>query len=349
MSNSSEKVFPKTKIFIAYSRIDKTYCKELCNMLNILKQDGYADFFYDGQISPGEEWELEIRHNFEQANIILLLISPDFFNSNFILEKELPAAIHRHNAGTAKVIPIYVRTTTDYSCVASIQCLMKDKPIKDWDDHDKAWFVVVEEIKKIIDELPNTSNNNTRDFLSADEIIMELKKNITDARKVWLFSRTGRGWHHNLKKELNKLFTDTSSKDKSQLLLQNPDSKSFKFDTWHAWTPQTTVIAYDDNWANDPSSRQDDTTHFYSHMHYSFRNKLSLKVTNIMVLNALWIIFPKDQSNKCTMYIEIPKTRSNYHGNIYLSITPEEEDIFNDYLKFFQSTWKQAHKFSATP
>ena len=44
-----------------------------------------------------------------EAEIILLLISADFNNSEYIWKEELAAATERHERGTARVVPVIVR------------------------------------------------------------------------------------------------------------------------------------------------------------------------------------------------------------------------------------------------
>jgi hypothetical protein len=41
------------------------------------------DVWYDGEISAGTEWAQEIKMHLNDAKVILLLISPDFINSDY--------------------------------------------------------------------------------------------------------------------------------------------------------------------------------------------------------------------------------------------------------------------------
>jgi hypothetical protein len=49
--------------------------------------------WHDGDISAGTEWEQEIKEYLNKAHIILLLISPDFINSDYCYDTEMKRAL----------------------------------------------------------------------------------------------------------------------------------------------------------------------------------------------------------------------------------------------------------------
>ena len=63
----------------------------------------------DKEIGASAEWGGEIKRELELADLILLLISVDFNASDFIWDNELARAMERHEAGTAKVLPVILR------------------------------------------------------------------------------------------------------------------------------------------------------------------------------------------------------------------------------------------------
>lgn len=147
-------------IFISYSRKDEAYMQELVSHLYPLQRDGLISSWYDGQILPGEEWAPQIKQNLEQAQIILLLISKDFLNSDYCYEVELTKAIERHRLCTASVIPVILR-----SCIwdqvsiggfrlSDLQALPKDaKPISQWNDPDDAFTDITKGLLTRIQQL----------------------------------------------------------------------------------------------------------------------------------------------------------------------------------------------------
>src|SRR3989304_1179212 len=92
-------------VFISYAHRDKELRDQLERSLKIFERLGMIRLWYDGAIGPGEEWEAAIRQNLEEADIILLLISPDFISSDFCWKLEMHRAMERYETGDAVVVP----------------------------------------------------------------------------------------------------------------------------------------------------------------------------------------------------------------------------------------------------
>jgi internalin A len=99
-----QKIIPK-KIFFSYSHKDWEYRGELDSHLAGLKRSGLIETWFDMQIQAGAEWDTKILEELSKADIVLLLLSPDFINSKYIWEKEIPIA---HSQGK-RIIPIFLR------------------------------------------------------------------------------------------------------------------------------------------------------------------------------------------------------------------------------------------------
>ena len=99
------------KIFCSYAHEDEALLNKLKAQLRPLEREGLIELWHDRDISAGTEWEHEIDARLAAADIILLLVSPDFMNSNYCYGIEMKQAIDRHNAGEARVIPILLRPT----------------------------------------------------------------------------------------------------------------------------------------------------------------------------------------------------------------------------------------------
>ena len=69
-----------------------------------LEQSG-IDIFIDNTIITGE-YNPVIKHALDKATAAVLLLSPDFMNSDYIIEKELPALITRYKANQLEFFPI---------------------------------------------------------------------------------------------------------------------------------------------------------------------------------------------------------------------------------------------------
>lgn len=96
-------------LFISYSHEDQSYFKSLKKYINS-KNCPNLNVWDDGEIRPGNEWDIEIKKKLNDAQIVLLLISQDFLNSNYIDAIELKTALQKHEQKKCRVIPIFTKT-----------------------------------------------------------------------------------------------------------------------------------------------------------------------------------------------------------------------------------------------
>ena len=143
------------KVFVSYSHRDEELKQEMVKHLYPLTHLGMVESWDDRQIKPGDEWGDEISKNLEAADIIILIISVDFINSGYCYDIELKRAMERHDAGTAKVVPVIGRQCLwHHAPFGKIQALPKDaKAVSTWPDRDNALTTVAESIYKIAEHL----------------------------------------------------------------------------------------------------------------------------------------------------------------------------------------------------
>ena len=148
------------KIFFCYSHEDEPLLNRLKAHLRPLQRQGLVNVWYDRDISAGTDWEQQIKEQLNIAQIILLLVSPDFMMSEYIYSKEMKRAIERHEQGEATVIPIILRWINwQRTPLGELQALPKDgKPVKSWQDEDEAFYNVVEGIIKVVEEIATKSS-----------------------------------------------------------------------------------------------------------------------------------------------------------------------------------------------
>jgi len=97
------------EIFISYAREDVGMQERLLTHLSRLRRQGVATTWTDREIAPGEKWRSSINARLEAADIILLLVSADFINSDYCWDVEVKRALRRQAEGTARVIPVILR------------------------------------------------------------------------------------------------------------------------------------------------------------------------------------------------------------------------------------------------
>jgi len=93
-------------VFISYAPKDKPYLDGLIKHLSNLRHQKLISAWHEEEIVAGTEWRQQIISHLHTDDIILLLISPDFMDSEFCYDIEMLQAIERHNAGLARVIPM---------------------------------------------------------------------------------------------------------------------------------------------------------------------------------------------------------------------------------------------------
>src|SRR2546421_5737401 len=153
------------EVFYSYAHEDEKLRDELKKHLANLKRQDVITDWYDANKSGGKERNEEIEPPLNSAKIILLLISPDFMNSDYINDVEVKRAMARHEAGEARVIPLILRPCDWPSTWTKLQALPKDgKPVTSWDDQDEAFLNIVKGIRRVAEDLRRNKIVRTRTF-----------------------------------------------------------------------------------------------------------------------------------------------------------------------------------------
>jgi hypothetical protein len=77
------------------------------------KNGGAFDFFFDRvDLRTGDDWEGKIRRALDDCCIAIVMLSSDFFASDFVSDIELKVLRERHQLGAVKVLPLKVRPCT---------------------------------------------------------------------------------------------------------------------------------------------------------------------------------------------------------------------------------------------
>jgi hypothetical protein len=106
---------PKLKVFVSYAHANYKLWDRLRTHLDILKNERLVSWWFDGKIRPGSEWDDAIRKELREADIIVLLLSNEFFASRYIKGVELREAKRRHDAGEAGILPILLEPSPAFA------------------------------------------------------------------------------------------------------------------------------------------------------------------------------------------------------------------------------------------
>ena len=171
-------------LFMSYSHRDEVFRSELTAHLSPLKHQGLIVDWTDRQIQPGSEWGYEIMSELSEADLIVLLISADFVNSEYCYGIEMERALSKHRDGSACVIPVIARP-----CVwqglpfGELQALPPEgKPISKWPDRDSAYVSVVQGIENVARELLKNSHELASEWMTS----LLLRRKIVREVQQWL-------------------------------------------------------------------------------------------------------------------------------------------------------------------
>jgi hypothetical protein len=171
------------KIFCSYAHEDLLFVLQLKTHFASLKRIYPWLLWTDMEICAGEEWAQTIQSHLDTAQIILLLISPDFMNSDYCYRKEMMRAMERHEQREAHVIPIIVRSVAlwEQAPFGKLQVLPTGGvPITDryWHTPDKAFTHVIEKISEIISLL---TDKNKEDLIIPEPTQTQSKLSATSS------------------------------------------------------------------------------------------------------------------------------------------------------------------------
>jgi hypothetical protein len=144
--------FKPISLFYSYSHKDEDLRLKLETHLSTLRRGGLIAEWHDRKLEPGDAWKDEIDRHLTSADIVLLLVSSDFFASDYCWGEEMAKALERHGRGQARVIPVILRHCRWMSTpLAALQAVPRGaKPIKSWPDEDEAFDDVVAAIERCV-------------------------------------------------------------------------------------------------------------------------------------------------------------------------------------------------------
>ena len=101
-------VVMRTNVFVSYSRSDLKWLKRLQVHLKPLVEEGLINLWDDTRIEWGEEWNEKIERALAKTAVAIVLVSADFWASDYIAKKELPYLMQAAERGALTLLPVIV-------------------------------------------------------------------------------------------------------------------------------------------------------------------------------------------------------------------------------------------------
>src|SRR5260370_20011219 len=148
------------RVVLSYAHRDEKLREELNKHLSTLRRSATIKSWDDRKILPGSDFGAEIDLKLREAEIILLLVSSDFMNSDYCYCREMRLALRRHARRQARVIPIIMRPVDWLKTpIGGLLALPKDgKPVTTWHRRDEALLDITKGIRKVAEELTSSQS-----------------------------------------------------------------------------------------------------------------------------------------------------------------------------------------------
>src|SRR5262249_25443686 len=101
------------QVFVGYSRKDRAWFKRLSRALGRVVDAERVEAWDGSQVKGGRPWRAEYERAVEGARGAVLLVSIDYFVSEFVLDEELPVLLHRARQGEIALLPVVVGWCTN--------------------------------------------------------------------------------------------------------------------------------------------------------------------------------------------------------------------------------------------
>lgn len=93
----------------SFAPADAAFREQLSMHLSPLVQNGVLTEWYEQLIPPGADVARERQKAWQSADILLLLLSADYFASGAFDQQEMRQALERHRSGQVRLVPLLLR------------------------------------------------------------------------------------------------------------------------------------------------------------------------------------------------------------------------------------------------
>ena len=162
-----------SRLFYSYSHLDEAWCNRLVAHLRGLRNQFLVEDWYDRRMRPGDDFIGEISEHLDKSDIIILLVSANYFASDFCM-LEAERAMELRKLGRAEVIPVMLR---HYNLSGAVFAHLTtyppaNRPIDsdEWPDKELALRSVSEEVEKLARKMTGAGPKHKLLHLDREEL-----------------------------------------------------------------------------------------------------------------------------------------------------------------------------------
>jgi class 3 adenylate cyclase len=146
---------PLPHLVISYASKEdtiKSILKKVVSHCKNAQRAGKLTFFYDQSMTAGTEWDATIRSQFERATAAILLVGPEFVNSDFIRTVEWPTLRKNKVEKGALIVPIAI-SKCDETALLGLKDLEFANKRKQWNrlkvnERDELMVKILDQVAK---------------------------------------------------------------------------------------------------------------------------------------------------------------------------------------------------------
>ena len=151
--------------FISYSPQDMSFCDELLIHLSMMRRQGLINEWHERLLTAGSVADDVVGEWLTRCELFMVLLSADYIASDKCFQRELQAAMAKHQTQAGCLVPIIVRACDwAHPPFSHLSALPRNGiPVSSWRNRDEGWAEVIRDIRPIVQDL------HTRRTMRADE------------------------------------------------------------------------------------------------------------------------------------------------------------------------------------
>lgn len=170
------------RIFIGSASDDVSHVTTLKKYLKLYERQNLIQVWDEGQINAGDLRQTRIEQELHNAEIILLLFTANLVAEDFIWGTPMNQVLEKVRRREVQLIPILVSpcpfTDTPFAAYAAVP--ERNKPISSYGNKDEAWNLVVEQIKRSIQQAPSSTPEPSNDTTPISSQSQRLQTRVND-------------------------------------------------------------------------------------------------------------------------------------------------------------------------